>query len=207
MANVEYLIKLIEISGYFGYGILFLIIFLESFPPTLFLPGDSLLFLTGFLASQGHFNIFLLIGVFFVASVSGYMFSYIMGEKIRDFILKSNDKYWFKKKHLVYTENFYQKYGSKMLLIGRFVPIVRSFGPTLAGTVDMNHQKFIRYNLIGGFLWVGIVTTLGFYLGRNIPDAEKFLTPIILTIIFVSLIPTLWEYVSTKIKESSKKID
>jgi len=200
MVPVEYLIKLIESSGYLGYVFLFLIIFFESFPLTFFLPGDSLLFVVGLLVSQGYSNMILLVGILFLAGIGGYIFSYVMGEKLRNFILKNNDKYWFKKKHIEYTENFYKKYGAKTLLIGRFIPIVRSFSSALAGTVEMNYKKFMRYNLIGGFLWVGGVTSMGFYLGRIIPNAENFLTPIVLLIIFVSLIPTFLGHGTTKTK-------
>src|SRR5689334_14330066 len=110
---MDYLLKLIEMAGYFGYAVLFVIIFLESFPLTFFLPGDSLLFTTGFLASQGHFHLGLLVLTLYIASVFGYMFSYAMGQKIRDFILHSNDRYWFKKKHLDQTHAFFEKYGDK----------------------------------------------------------------------------------------------
>ena len=202
---MEYLLKFIEITGYFGYFILFIIIFFESFPPTLFLPGDSLLFVTGFLASQGYFNMALLVGVLYLASIFGYIFSYVMGKKIREFILRSNDRYWFKKKHLDYTEEFYKKYGNKTIIIGRFVPIVRSFAPTLAGAVNMDFKKFIKNVLIGGFLWTGGITCIGFYLGRIIPNAEKLLTPIVIAIIFVSLIPTFAEPVINKTKKFFKK--
>lgn len=205
IALLEHLIKLIEFSGYFGYGVLFLIIFFESFPPTLFLPGDSLLFITGFLASQGYFNMALLVGILFMASVMGYIFSYLMGEKLRDFILRSNDKYWFKKKHLTYTEEFYEKHGAQALIIGRFVPIVRSFMPTLAGAADMNYKKFINDVLIGGFLWTGGVTSLGFYLGQKIPHADKFLTPIVIVIIFASLLPTFIGHLISRLR--GKKSD
>lgn len=202
---MEHLIKLIEFSGYFGYVILFLIIFFESFPPTLFLPGDSLLFITGFLASQGYFNMALLVGVFFFASILGYIFSYVVGEKLRDFILRSNDKYWFKKKHLEYTEGFYEKHGAQALIIGRFVPVARSFMPTLAGAADMDYKKFIKDTLVGGFLWTGGVTSLGFYLGQTIPHADKYLTPIVIVIIFVSLLPTFIGHLISRLR--GKKID
>lgn len=192
---MEYLVSLITTVGYFGYAILFLIIFLESFPPTFFLPGDSLLFTTGFLASQGYFDFALLVGTLYVASILGYMFSYAMGQKIRDIILRHPDKYWFKKKHLDYTEGFFSKYGDKTVVIGRFIPIVRSFGPTLAGSVRMPYHLFIKDVLVGGFLWTGGLTSVGFYLGQAIPNAEKLLTPIILAIIFVSLIPAIIEYI------------
>ncbi len=192
---MEFLLDLITTVGFWGYGIVFLIIFLESFPPTFFLPGDSLLFITGFLASQGYFNMAPLVGVLFIASVLGYMFSYAMGQKLRNFILNSNDKYWFKKKHLDYTEEFYGKYGTKTIVIGRFVPIVRSFSPTLAGAVQMNYKQYIRLVFIGGFLWTGGLTSVGFWLGGSIPNAEKYITPIVIAIIFVSLLPVIAEYI------------
>ncbi|MEK7219093.1 MAG: DedA family protein [Patescibacteria group bacterium] len=203
---MDYLMSFIESAGYLAYGVLFLIIFLESFPPTLFLPGDSLLFITGFLASQGYFDIVLLVGILFIASVLGYIFSYSMGKKIRNFILNSNDKYWFKKRHLEYTEKFYKKYGNKTLVLGRFIPIVRSFSPTLAGAVEMDHKQFIKYVLIGGFLWIGGIISIGFYLGRIIPNAEKLLTPIILSIIFISLLPTILGYFVKRTKNTKDDI-
>ena len=200
---MEYLIQIITVAGYFGYGVLFIIIFLESFPLTFFLPGDSLLFTTGFLASQGHFDLALLVGVLFIASTLGYIFSYKMGNKIRDIILNSNDRFWFKKKHLDYTESFYNKYGAKTIIIGRFVPIVRSFGPTLAGAVKMDYDKFVRYTFIGGIFWTGGVTSAGFYMGKAIPNADLYLTPIVLSIIVASLMPTIIEYIH--VRRSKKK--
>lgn len=201
--GMDHLIHYIQVFGNFGYVLLFLIIFFESFPLTFFLPGDSLLFTTGILASAGHFNIVLLIGTFFVASVFGYIFSYFAGEKLRDFILKSNDKYWFKKKHLEYTHEFYQKYGAKTLIIGRFVPIVRSFGPTLAGAIDMKFKRFLRYTLVGGAFWTFGVTLVGFKVGKMFPNTHFHLTPIILAIVLVSLLPTLYEYYSHKRKKKN----
>jgi membrane-associated protein len=198
---MDYLINLITTVGYFGYGILFLIIFFESFPPTFFLPGDSLLFISGFLASQGHFNLCILVATLFLASVGGYLFSYAMGKKIGDFIERSNDKYWFKKKHLDYTEEFYKKYGTKTIIIGRFIPIVRSFNPTLAGAVDMDYKKFFKMVLTGGFLWTGGLTSIGFYLGRAIPNAHKFITPIVFCIIFVSFLPAIYELLNKYFKK------
>ncbi len=192
---MEHLINLIKDVGYYAYFILFLIIFLESFPMTFYLPGDSLLFTTGFLASQGYFNMPLLLTSLFVASILGYNFSYFMGERLRDFILKSNDRYWFKKKHLEYTKEFYDKYGDKTIIIGRFVPIVRSFSPTFAGAVKMPFKKFNRDSLIGGVLWTIGITTIGFYLGRTIPGVEKYLHYMVILIILVSLSPSIYEYV------------
>lgn len=191
---MEYLIDLINDVGNWGYLILFIIIFLESFPMTFYLPGDSLLFTTGFLASQGHFNIAMLIFVLYFGGAFGYLLSYILGEKIRNFIIKSNDKYWFKKKHLDYTKQFYDKYGAKTLFIGRFIPIVRSFSATLAGVVKMNYRVFLIYTFLGGFVWAAGVTLLGYYLGRIVPGVHLYLTPIVVGIIVVSFLPTFYEY-------------
>ncbi len=198
---MEHLLSLITTVGYWGYGILFVIIFFESFPPTFFLPGDSLLFITGFLASQGHFNLGILVATLYLASIFGYMFSYRMGKIIGDFIEKSNDKYWFKKKHLEYTDEFYKKYGTKTIAIGRFIPIVRSFNPTLAGAVDMNYKQFFKMVLIGGFLWTGGLTSIGYYLGQVIPDADKYITPIVIIIILVSFAPAIYEFVNKMLKK------
>lgn len=192
---MEHLINLITAVGFFGYAVLFLVIFLESFPPTFFLPGDSLLIITGFLASQGHFNIVLLISTLFLASVTGYMFSYAMGTKLRDIIINSNDKYWFKNKHLEITENFYKKYGAKTIVVGRFIPIVRSFSPTLAGAVQMNYSKFFHLSLLGGFLWIFGLTFGSYYFGGKIPYADRFFTPILIAIIVVTFLPSIVEYI------------
>lgn len=198
---MEHLINLIQSVGYWGYLVLFLVIVLESVPVTFFLPGDSLLFTTGFLASQGHFDMAILFLILFTASVLGYVLSYTLGKKLRDFILQTNDKYWFKKKHIEYTEEFYKKYGLKTIIIGRFVPIVRSFGPALAGAGEMPNNKFLLYTVVGGIFWTGGLTSVGFYLGKVIPGAHLYLTPIIIAIIFVSLIPVIFEYIHTKIKK------
>ena len=202
---MDYLTHLITSFGYLGYLILFVIIFLESFPFTFFLPGDSLLFTTGFLASQGYFNFYILFGIIFVASTVGYILSYYMGEKVRALILNSNDRYWFKKRHIIYTDEFYKKYGVKTLIIGRFIPVVRSFAPTLAGTADMNIKKFINYTILGGLLWISLVTSVGFYLGKRIPNAHLYLTPIVIGIVLVSFIPAIIEYIHTKTKDRHNK--
>jgi membrane-associated protein len=208
---MHYLIDLITAFGDYGYLVLFIIIFLESFPLTFFLPGDSLLFTTGFLASQNLFNMPILVVVLFSGSFFGYMFSYFMGKKIRDFILNSNDQYWFKKKHLDYTDEFFKKYGGKTIIIGRFVPIVRSFAPTLAGAAKMDYKKFIYDSLLGAFLWSFGITMLGYYLGKIFPGAHKFLTPIILFIIILSLTPSILQYLkhrrnTLKTKENGTNI-
>lgn len=203
---MEHLVNIIKEVGYYGYVILFLIIFLESFPLTFYLPGDSLLFTTGFLASQGYFNFPLLLASLFVASILGYNFSYFMGERLRNFILSSNDKYWFKKKHLEYTQEFFDKYGDKTVIIGRFIPIVRSFSPTLAGAVKMPFKKFVKDSILGAFIWTFSITSAGFYLGRVIPGVENYLHYFVVLIILISISPSVYEFaVSRKRKNNHER--
>lgn len=198
---MEYLETFIVYAGLWGYLALFVIIFLESFPPTFVLPGDSLLFLSGLLASQGHFSMPLLMLTFFLAGVSSYIFGYHFGTRLRNFVLNSNDRYWFKKKHLDYTEAFYGKYGAKMILIGRFVTVVRSFGPTFAGAAGMDYKKFVQYVLWGGVVWAVSLPLLGYYLGGVIPNPDSLLMPIMVGVVLVSVLPSVAEYVYRKYKE------
>ena len=189
---------LISFIHKFGYIGLFVTVFLESFPMTFFLPGDSLLFISGFLASQGYFNVSILVAVFYLAGAVGYILSYFFGQKLIKRFFKDENSKIFNPKYVVYTHNFYEKYGAKTIIIGRFVPIVRSFGPSLAGVADMTFKKFITYTLLGGLIWAGGVTFLGFYLGKVIPAVDIFLTPIIVGIIFLSFLPTIFEYLKSR---------
>ncbi|MES2213412.1 MAG: VTT domain-containing protein [Patescibacteria group bacterium] len=197
---MESLIALVQKIGYPG---LFAIIFFESFPLTLFLPGDSLLFTTGFLASQGILRIDILILVIFIAAVLGYLFSYSLGHYIVKKFFTKDSKY-FKQKYIDYTQEFFDKYGAKTIIIGRFVPIVRSFAPTLAGIAKMKYEKFVRYTFIGGVFWAGGMTLVGFYLGKAIPNATSYLTPIIVGIVFISVLPSAIEYI---VKTRKAKIE
>ena len=182
----------------FGYIGLFAVVFFESFPLTFFFPGDSLLFATGFLASQGIFSLPLLILTFFLAGTTGYVFSYFFGQKIiRRFFTNEKSKI-FNPKYITYTHQFFEKYGGKTIIIGRFVPIVRSFGPALAGVANLTFRRFLAYDIIGGIFWSSIMTLIGFYLGRILPKADAYLTPIIVTIIIISVLPTVFEYLKNK---------
>ena len=201
---MDYLTNFLHQAGNWSYVIVFIIIFLESFPFTFFLPGDSLLFMTGFLASKGDFKFWALIVGLYVSATLGYYLSYLVGERVRVFILNSNDKYWFKKKHLDYTHEFFEKYGAKTVIIGRFVPIVRSFSPALAGAVDLDHKKFLKYNIIGGAFWTVGMTSLGYYLGTIFPKAHLYLEPIVVMIIFISLLPTIVEYWTSRRNKTQK---
>ncbi|MEI6843072.1 MAG: VTT domain-containing protein [bacterium] len=191
------LVYILEKVGYIG---IFGIIFLESFPMTFFLPGDSLLFSVGFLASVGVFSLPVLFVTIFIAGFFGYIFSYWLGQKIiKKFFNNPNSKI-FNPKYVEYTREFFAKYGAKTIIIGRFVPIVRSFGPALAGVADVNFKKFIVLDLIGTIIWSVGITSAGFYLGRIMPGAEKYITHYILIIVFLSILPTIIEVLRRKKK-------
>ncbi len=196
--------SLVTLVHKIGYPGLFAIVFLESFPLTMFLPGDSLLFTTGFLASQGFLRMDILLVILFVAAVLGYLFSYSLGHFIVEKFFTQDSKY-FKQKYIDQTQEFFDKYGAKTIIIGRFVPIVRSFAPTLAGIAEMKYGKFVRYTFVGGALWAIGMTSVGFFLGRVIPNATHYLTPIILGIIFISVLPSALEYIIKTRK--NKKIE
>src|SRR3989338_8122881 len=183
------LAALIKTAGYLG---LFGIVFAESgLFIGFFLPGDSLLFTAGFLASQGFFNLTFLMALTFLGAVLGDSFGYAFGKKLGPRIFKKEDSLLFHKDHLERAQKFYQKHGGKAIILARFMPVVRTFAPILAGVGKMNYPAFLFYNIIGGALWATGLTLLGYYLGSVIPNIDKYLLPIIALIIFLSVLPTL----------------
>ncbi len=183
--------ELIRNLGYFGvWGI----IFAESgLLIGFFLPGDSLLFTAGFIASQGLLNIFVLLFGSFVCAVLGDNVGYATGYRFGRKLFQKEDNWFFHKKNLVKTQSFYDKHGKKTLVLARFMPIVRTFAPIVAGIGSMRYKTFMSYNLIGGLLWTLGITNLGFFLGKVIPSEQidKYLLPIILGIIVISIIPSI----------------
>ena len=175
-----------------GYAGLFGIIFAESgLLVGFFLPGDSLLFTAGFLASQGFFDIRLLIILCFAGAVLGDSFGYSFGRKTGPHIFRNEDSLFFKKSHLERAAIFYKRHGGKTLILARFLPVIRTFAPILAGVGRMHYPTFLLYNVIGGALWAIGFTALGYYLGSAIPGVDRYLLPIVLGIIILSLLPTL----------------
>lgn len=163
-----------------------------------FLPGDSLLFTAGFLASQDLISIWGLLILCFIAAVAGDSVGYMFGKKTGPMIFNKEDSLFFKRKHIEKAKNFYDKYGKKTIVFARFIPIVRTFAPIVAGVAQMNYRVFITYNIVGGFIWTWGMLGLGYLLGSVIPNAEKYLTPIILLIIFISILPAIVEYYKSK---------
>ena len=192
LLNIDkYIGILIENFGLWAYLILFAIIFCETglvFTPLL--PGDSLLFVAGTSAALGSFNIFLLFLLLSIAAILGDSINYFAGNYFGKKFLSGNR--FVRKEYLDRTSEFYEKYGSKTIIIARFVPIIRTFAPFLAGVGKMNYSKFFAFNVIGGLLWVSVFVFSGFFFSQ-IPFVEENLDKIILAIIFVSLIPIIFE--------------
>jgi membrane-associated protein len=199
------LIELIKTAGYIG---LFGIIFAESgLLIGFFLPGDSLLFTAGFLASQGFLNIYILIGLTFIGAVLGDSVGYWFGKKTGNKIFTKEDSLLFKKDNIHKSEEFFKKHGAKAIVLARFVPIVRTFTPILAGVGTMHYKTFLKFNVVGGSLWTIGVSLLGYFLGNLIPNIDKYLLPIILLIIIISILPNVIHIVkSRKNKKSSNPL-
>lgn len=185
-----------EIIRWGGYGVLFAIVFAETgLLVGFFLPGDSLLVTAGLLAAvEGMFNIGLLNLLLCLAAILGDSTGYLIGRQIGPKIFTKENSIFFHKDHLLRAQKFYEKYGSKTIVLARFVPIVRTFAPTVAGVGKMDYRKFVFYNIVGGIGWVLSMTLTGYFLGRSIPDVEKKLHWIILIVIFISLIPIMKEW-------------
>lgn len=187
-----------------GYAGIFGIVFAESgLFFGCFLPGDSLLFMAGFLASQGLFSLPILLVGCFLAAVLGDNVGYAFGHKFGRKLFQKEDSFFFRKENLLKTEDFYKKHGAKTIILARFIPIIRTFAPIVAGLAAMEYKTFLRYNLIGGVLWGVGVTSAGYFLGKIIPGAEHYLLPIVIGIVIISIIPALIHYIQEKLAAKS----
>src|SRR3989344_4868951 len=183
--------NLLEILPTIGYVGIFAIVFAESgLLIGFFLPGDSLLFTAGFLASQDIFDIRILALLCFIAAVTGDSVGYAFGHKIGRKLFQRKNSLLFHRDNLLKAEKFYEKYGKKTIVLARFMPMIRTFAPIVAGVGNMDYKSFLTYNIVGGFFWGIGITASGYYLGSLIPDVDKYLLPIILIIIVASVAPT-----------------
>lgn len=182
---------LIETFGTLG---LFAIIFAESgLLFGFFLPGDSLLFTAGLLASQGNLNFPVVLVGCFVAAVVGDQAGYVIGNRAGPTLFRRPDSRVFKREYVERAQGFFEKYGSKTIVLARFIPVVRTFAPVVAGVGKMPYRTFVTFNVLGGLLWAVGVTTLGYVLGTTIPSIDRYLLPAIAVIIFLSILPVLFE--------------
>lgn len=182
-----------------GYAGLFGIIFAESgILVGFFLPGDSLLFTAGFLASRGYFSIvFLCVGAF-LAAVLGDSVGYTFGRRVGHRLFNRKDSVLFHKNNLDKAEAFYEKHGKMTIILARFIPVIRTFAPIVAGIGKMNYSIFLIYNLVGGLVWSVGLLLAGYFLGNLIPDVDRVLLPIVGLIIVLSLLPSLYHLLKDK---------
>lgn len=196
------LVKLITDVSYFG---IFFILFAESgLFFGFFLPGDSLLFTAGFLASKEILNIWILLPLTFIAAVLGDNVGYWFGKKAGPRIFSREHSLFFNKHHVEKARSFYEKHGAKTIILARFIPAVRTFAPIVAGVGKMHYKTFFTFNVIGGLLWGVGVSLIGFFLGSLIPDVDKVLFPIIGLIILLSISPGVIQFL--KSSENRRKL-
>ncbi len=191
----KYLPVIIERFGIWIYVIVFLVVFCETgLVVTPILPGDSLLFALGAFAALGALNIDLLLLLLCLAAIGGDTVNYSIGHFIGPKVFHYEDSRFFKKHYLIKTHEFYEKHGGKTIIIARFMPIIRTFAPFVAGIGAMSYSKFILYNIVGALIWVGLFLGVGYMFG-NIPFVRENFSHLILGIILVSLLPIAWEII------------
>lgn len=183
---------LAQLAGQYGpwlYALLFVVIFAETglvvFP---FLPGDSLLFIAGTVVAAAGLNVHALVVVLAVAAILGDSLNYAIGRYVGPKVFSRPDSRWIRQEHLRRTQAFYERYGGVTIVIGRFIPIIRTFAPFLAGVAQMHYGRFLAYNVVGGVLWIGSLVYAGFLFG-NIPWVKDNLALLVVAIVVVSLIP------------------
>jgi len=181
------LVALIKAMGYIG---VFAIVYAESgLFIGFFLPGDSLLFTAGFLASQNFLSLPVVVVGCSIAAILGDSTGYAFGRRVGRQLFQKEDAFLFHKKNVLRAQAFYEKYGAKTIVLARFMPIVRTFAPIVAGIGGMRYRTFVIFNILGGLLWAVGVTVAGYFLGNLIPDVDRYLLPIILLIVFISVLP------------------
>lgn len=193
----QHLAEIIRDYGLWTYAVLFAIIFAETgFVITPFLPGDSLLFAAGAFCARPEtgLNVHFMAGLLFIAAVLGDTLNYWLGSKIGHAVFTRDDSVWLRRKHLDRAHAFFEKYGGRAIILARFVPIVRTFVPFVAGAGSMTYSRFIAYNLLGGFVWIYFFIYAGFWFG-NQPFVQKNFKLVILAIIMLSVIPIVWELI------------
>ncbi len=205
MEFLQHIPSIEEVIRWGGVAILIAIVFAETgLLVGFFLPGDSLLVTAGLFAASGELNVWALLTTLTVAAIVGDAVGYAIGKKAGPLLFKREDSLLFKRKHLVRAHEFYEKYGGKTIVIARFIPIVRTFAPTVAGAAQMTYKKFATYNILGGFLWVWsmvlagykLPAAIGFVLGREFTadDVKEYLHIIIAIVVFLSILPAVIEW-------------
>ena len=194
----QHLIELAQTYGLWIYAILFLIVFCETgLVVTPFLPGDSLLFAAGAVAALGGMNVHMAAALLLAAAVIGDAANFAIGKYFGEKLFAKPDSRVFKREYLDKTHAFYEKYGGKTIILARFVPIVRTFAPFVAGMGDMHYGRFIRYNIISALMWVGLLTYAGYFFGE-LPAVKNNFGLVVIGIIAVSVLPMAVEIAKAK---------
>ncbi len=187
------LVSIITATGYLG--VTFMIFAESGLLIGLFFPGDGLLFTAGFLASRGIMNIWLLCAFTTLAAIAGVSSGYWFGHKFGPKVFTKTGSIWLSHEHLERAKVFFAKHGAKSIVLARFVPIVRTIVPIMAGMGAMSYGLFITYNIIGAILWAFLIPFIGYYLGQVVPNIDHFILPLVLLIILASILPGIWHLI------------
>ena len=194
----SFLHQVYDVEGIIRWGgmtLLILIVFAETgLLIGFFLPGDSLLVTAGVFAAAGHLDIWMLLTAVSLAAVVGDQVGYFIGLRTGPRIFTREDSLLFKRAHLLRAHEFYEKHGGKTIILARFVPIIRTFAPVVAGVAEMDYRKFVTYNVVGGILWVWSTSLLGYSLGRVVPDIDRHIHIVIVVVIILSILPGVYEF-------------
>ncbi len=203
---LEWFHRIYDVKGIIQWGGLFMIcaiVFAETgLMIGFFLPGDSLLVTAGVFAAAGLLDLTALLGLVSLCAVVGDQLGYYIGQRTGPALFKREDSLLFKRSHVLKAQAFYEKYGAKTIVIARFVPIVRTFAPVVAGVGKMNYRRFVTYNIAGGVLWVFSMVLTGYLLGNAVPDIDKHIHIVIGVVIFLSILPAIIEVMCSRREKS-----
>jgi membrane-associated protein len=209
---IDFLKQLVNPESIIRYGGIYLLLFVVFAETGLFvgffLPGDSLLFTAGLLCSTGILQIHpaLLLILIMAAAITGNMVGYYFGKKVGPVLFKRKSGLLFRQEHLVMANEFYKKHGKKTIILSRFLPIVRTFAPIIAGIVKLEYHKFFLYSVIGAFFWVNILVLTGYYMGRYIPQTKEYLGYIVIFLIVITTIPFVINSIKRRLRQRTENI-
>jgi len=194
--------QLYDVEGIIRWGgllMLVVIIFAETgLMVGFFLPGDSLLVTAGVFSAAGHLQLWTLLTVVTAAAIVGDQVGYWIGYRTGPLLFRREDSLLFKRRHLMRAHAFYERHGGKTIILARFMPIIRTFAPVVAGVGEMRYRRFVAFNVVGGFLWVWSMALLGFSLGHTIPDIDRHIHLVILVVVFLSILPGIIEFLRSR---------
>jgi membrane-associated protein len=209
----DFLKQLVNPESIIHYGGIYLLLFVVFAETGLFvgffLPGDSLLFTSGLLCATGflHIHPALLVTLIIIAAVSGNMVGYIFGKKVGVLLFKRKSGFLFRHEHLVIANRFYKKHGKKTIILSRFLPIVRTFAPIVAGIVKLEYHKFFINSVVGAILWVCSLVLTGYYMGKYIPKTKEYLEYIVIFLIVITSIPFVYSWMKNKFTRQDLEMD